>query len=59
MVQWLGLCAFTDKGVGSVPGLGCNVPQPMWCDQKNTKKQLKKNLFIKRPQKYFDTLGET
>ena len=46
MVQWLVLCAFTDKGVGSVPGLGSKVPQAVRCDQKNTNKQTTKKEFI-------------
>ena len=29
-VQWLGLHAFTAKGVGSVPGQGTKIPQAAW-----------------------------
>ena len=51
MVQWLGLCAFTDKGVGSVPGLGCNVLQPMRCDQKKHKETTKKEFIHQKASK--------
>ena len=27
-VQWLGLCALTAEGPGSIPGLGTKIPQP-------------------------------
>ena len=27
MVQWLGLCAFIAKGLGSIPGQGTKIPQ--------------------------------
>ena len=30
VVQWLGLHAFTAKGVGSVPGQGTKIPQATW-----------------------------
>ena len=26
-VQWLGLCAFTAEGLGSIPGQGTKIPQ--------------------------------
>ena len=42
MVQWLGLCAFTAEGLGSVPGWGTKIPQVVWCGQKKKKKRLKK-----------------
>ena len=29
MVWWLGLCAFTAEGLGSVPGQGTKIPQAM------------------------------
>ena len=45
MVQWLGLCAFTDEGVGSVPGPGSKIPQAMWCGQKTHKKQTNKRTY--------------
>ena len=28
-VQWLGLCALTAEGPGSMPGQGTNIPQAM------------------------------
>ena len=34
MVQWLGLCAFTSKGLGSIPGQGTKILQGAWHDQK-------------------------
>ena len=30
MVQWLGCCAFTAEGMGSIPGWGTKVPQAEW-----------------------------
>ena len=27
-VQWLGLCVFTRRGMGSIPGQGTMIPQP-------------------------------
>ena len=27
VVQWLGLCTFTAKGLGSIPGWGTKIPQ--------------------------------
>ena len=27
VIQWLGLCAFTVEGLGSVPGQGTKIPQ--------------------------------
>ena len=34
-VQWLGLCAFTAEGTGSIPGWGTKIPQATWGSQKN------------------------
>ena len=39
--QWLGLCAFTAKGLGSVPGQGTKIPQAA-----QPKKKRKKILLI-------------
>ena len=39
-VQWLGLCAFTARGLGSIPGWGTKIPQAMQRSQK------KKNIFL-------------
>ena len=36
-VQWLGLHAFTAKGLGSVPGRGTRIPQAVRCGQKQKK----------------------
>ena len=38
MVQWLGLCAFTAEGVGSIPGQGTKIPQAVQWDQKKERK---------------------
>ena len=40
MVQWLGLCTLTNKGMGSIPGQGIKILQAERCSQKN-KKQTK------------------
>ena len=37
-VQWLGLGAFTARGVGSIPGWGTKIPQAMQCGQKTKTK---------------------
>ena len=34
VVQWLGLCAFTAEGLGSIPDRGTKIPQAAWCSQK-------------------------
>ena len=39
MVQWLGLYAFTAKGLGSIPGWGTKIQQAVWCGQKKKKKK--------------------
>ena len=33
-VQWLGLCAFTARGVGLIPGWGTRIPHTVECSQK-------------------------
>ena len=38
--QWLGLCAFTAEGAGSIPGWGTKIPQAMAA--KNTQKNKNK-----------------
>ena len=35
-VQWLGLCALTAEGLGSIPGRGTKPPQATWRGQKKT-----------------------
>ena len=40
-VQWLGLCASTAGGPGSIPGQGTEIPQVMPCSPKQTNKQTK------------------
>ena len=34
MVQWLGLCAFTVKDLGSILSQGTKIPQAVWHGQK-------------------------
>ena len=34
VVQWLGLCAFTAMGLGSIPGQGMKILQAAWHSQK-------------------------
>ena len=36
-VQWLGLRAFTDKSLGSIPGWGTKISQDTRCGQKKKK----------------------
>ena len=43
-VQWLGLCALTAKGPGSIPSRGTKIPQAAWCGGK--KKTTQWNLAI-------------
>ena len=57
MVQWLGLCAFTPKGLGSIPGQGTKILQAAQCGQnkKKRKRQMKDlNFFL--PQCNFSCL---
>ena len=35
MVQRLGLSALHAEGLGSIPDWGTNIPQALWCGQKN------------------------
>ena len=44
MADWLGLGAFTAKGMGSVPGQGTKIPQAGQCSQKQQQQQ--KNVHI-------------
>ena len=43
-IQWLGLCAFNAKGVGSIPGQGTKILHITWHGQENffKKKEKKK-----------------
>ena len=45
--QWLGLWAFTAKGLGSVPGWGTKIPQATKCGKK--KKNTQKNTKNPKP----------
>ena len=38
VVQWLGLCTFTDEDLGLIPGWGTKIPQAVWNNQKKKKK---------------------
>ena len=48
MVQWLGLCALTAVGLGSIPGWGTKTPQAMWpkTHKQNQNKQTKRNFMM-------------
>ena len=50
VIQWLGLCTFTTKGLGSIPGWGTKIPQaPQWSKKKNhhhLKHEVKKRIPI-------------
>ena len=50
-VQWLGLCAFTAEGAGSIPGWGTKVLQATWHGHKKQKqnKTKTKNNNKKKP----------
>ena len=37
VVQWLGLCTFTDEDLGLIPGWGNKIPQAVWNNQKKKK----------------------
>ena len=39
VVQWLGLHAFTAKGLGSVPGWGTKAPQPCSVGEKKKEEE--------------------
>ena len=41
VVQWLGLCTLTAKGIGSVPCWGTKIPQAMHHKQKKKKEKKK------------------
>ena len=38
-VQWLGLCASTAGGMGSIPGQGTKIPHAVWHGQKQNQDQ--------------------
>ena len=42
MAQWLGLSAFTAKGLGSIPGWGTKIPQATQGGQKEKNKTKQK-----------------
>ena len=46
-VQWLGLCASTAGGAGSIPGWGTKIPHAVWYGQ-NKKEKPKCNKNSKR-----------
>ena len=39
VVQWLGLHAFTAKGLGLIPDQGTKITQAMWHGQKKNEKE--------------------
>ena len=39
VADWLGLGAFTAKGMGSIPGQGTKIPQAGQCSQKQQQQQ--------------------
>ena len=41
-IQWLGLCAFNAKGVGSIPGQGTKILHITWHGQEHFFKKKKK-----------------
>ena len=50
-VQWLGLCAFTAEGLGSISGRGTKIPQAVWYGKKKKKeKKTHMNLSTKQKQ---------
>ena len=38
-IPWLGPCASTAEGLGSIPDLGTKIPQAAWHDQKRKGKE--------------------
>ena len=46
MVQWLGLLAFTAKGVGLIPGWGIKIPHAPHCGQKREKNSVSAHSFV-------------
>ena len=42
LVQWLGLCAFTAKDPGSIPGQGTKIPQASQLENTHTHSNFKK-----------------
>ena len=49
-VQWLGLCAFTAEGLGSIPGRGTKIPQAARRGQNQPNKQNQVFIFLKNQQ---------
>ena len=54
-VQWLGLCAFTGEGTGSIPGWVTKILQAVEPDQKTNKQ--KKKLKQNKTQYCFESLN--
>ena len=44
-VQWLGLCASTAGGTGSIPGRKTKIPHAAWCGRKKKKKQILQGIW--------------
>ena len=52
VVQWLGLCALTAEGPGSIPGQGTKIPQAAWHSQKKKKEMRSKTYNYQTDHKY-------
>ena len=52
MVQWLGLCSFIAKGLGSIPGWGTKIPQAIWYRKKKNPRSFKSFFSIEESQQY-------
>ena len=48
MVQLLGLCTFTAKGMGSIPGLGTRILQAVWHGQNFIYLSIYIHIYIER-----------
>ena len=46
VVQWLGLCAFTAEGTGSIPGRGSRIPQAAAKKKVDTVSVIQKNIPV-------------
>ena len=54
-VQWLGLCASTAGGTGSIPGQGTKIAHSAWRGQKKKRKKKKSNLCNGTPIKMMNS----
>ena len=58
MVQWLGLCAFTVKAPGSIPGWGAKSLQALWRSQKKTRQNIQGSRGVHRFAKNWTRLSD-